>query len=149
MEDRIYRKLTISDVPLLMKIKKEDPDFNICEENARQFLSNPMNWIFVCIQDNRILGLVRGYELSDIHNLGNKLYISAVGVGPQYRREGIGTSIFTKLKETCKLLGIRKIFLITEKSNVAANALYKKVGGISNVNFKDDDDCNIVYNFII
>ncbi|MCL2774367.1 MAG: GNAT family N-acetyltransferase [Oscillospiraceae bacterium] len=147
MEDRIYRKLSISDLPLLMQIKNENPEFQICEENARQFLNNPMNWIFACIRDNKIICQIRGYELNNIHNSGNMLYIHAVSVGPQYRRQGFATSMLTKLKETCKLLGIYKIFLFTEKSNIAANGLYKKAGGIYNVDFKDDDDCSIVYTF--
>jgi len=147
MENRIYRRLTISDLPLLIQLKIDAPEFLFCEENARQFLNNPMNWFFACIQDNKLLGEIRGYELSDIHNLGNKLYVHAIGVSPQCRRQGIATNMLMNLKVTCKQLGIYKIFLITEKSNVAANKFYKKAGGLSNVNFVDDNDCNIVYTF--
>lgn len=149
MEEKIYRKLSVLDLPLLMQIKNENPEFQIFEENARQFLDNPMNWVFACIQNNKIIGQVRGYELSDINNKSNKLYIHAVSVGPQYRRQGIGTNIFINLKETCKLFGIYKIFLFTEKSNIAANRLYEKTGGISDVDLKDKNDCHVVYTFNI
>ena len=48
MEERIYKKLSISDLSLLMQL---NAPFSICEENAKQFLNNPANWIFACIQD--------------------------------------------------------------------------------------------------
>lgn len=149
MKDRIYRKLSISDLPLVMQFKADSPSDNICEDNARQFLNNPMNWMFACIQDNRIIGHATGYELNNLHNSGNKIYINSFGVFPQYRRQGVGTGILTNLKETCRLLGIYKIFLITEKSNSAACKTYEKAGGKFNNNLKDDDDYNMVYTFNI
>ena len=107
-----------------------------------------MNWIFVCIQDNKVIGHALGYELTNIYNLGgNKLYIHSFGVLPQYRRQGVGTGILTGIKEMCKLLGIYKFFLFTEKSKFAACRMYEKSGGKSNINFENDDDCNIVYTF--
>ena len=75
------------------------------------------------------------------------LYIHLVGVGSSYRRQGIAASMLTKLKEACKLLGIYKVFLITEKSNMAACGLYTKAGGKDNIGFHDDNDCNIAYTF--
>jgi ribosomal protein S18 acetylase RimI-like enzyme len=129
MSERIFRKLGLSDLHLVLNMDKEVGTAHVCEENARLFLSNPMNWFFACIEDDKILGVFYGYELNRLNNDGNMLYIHAVGVHSQYRRQGIAEKILISIKETCKLLGICKIFLSTQKSNVEACGLYEKCGG--------------------
>jgi len=136
MEERIYKKLSIVDLSLLMQIKAP---FSICGENAKQFLNNPTNWIFACIQENKIIGYAMGYEHINFYNSDKSLYIHAMIVDKQYRRHGIGTGILTGIKETCKLLGIHEFFLITFKSNIAACGLYEKSGGKNHPMSNDDD----------
>jgi len=147
MDDRVYRKLSISDLQLYMQIKDDIPELNICVDNVRQFLLNPMNWLFACIQDNKIVGSIRAYELNILSNKGNILYISALGVNPQFRRQKIATELLTNIKEAGKLFGIYQIFLATEQSNIAACGLYEKLGGVFNKYFKDENDCSRVYFF--
>jgi len=136
MKERIYKKLSILDLPLLMQI---NVPFSICEENAKEFLNNPTNWIFACIQDNKIIGYAVGYEHNNFYNSDKSLYIHAMFVNQPYRWQGIGTGIITGIKETCKLLGIYEFFLITFKSNIAACGLYEKSGGKLYPTSKDDD----------
>jgi len=136
MEERFYKKLSISDLLLLIKL---NVPFPICEENARQFLNNPANWIFACIQENKIVGHALGYEHNSFHNSDKSLYIHTMFVDSQYRRQGIATKILTGIKETCKLLDIHEFFLITFKSNKAACGLYEKLGGKLYPTSKDDD----------
>lgn len=50
MYARNFRKLCISDLHLVMNMEKDFRSNFICQENARQFLLNPMNWIFACIE---------------------------------------------------------------------------------------------------
>lgn len=140
MSERIFKKLGLSDLHLVLNMDEEIAAANICEENARLFLSNPMNWYFACIEHDKILGVFYGYELNRLNNDGNMLYIHAVGVHSQYRRQGIAEKILISIKETCKLLGICKIFLFTQKSNIAACSLYEKLGGrLTNDSNQDDD----------
>ena len=129
MNHRVFRKLGLSDLSLVMQM---DVDFRkdfVCEENVRLFLSNPMNWMFACIDNNRIIGFAYGYELNRLNNIGNMLYIHEVGVLSEYRRLGIGKQMLNDMKSLCKLTGICRFFLFTEKSNQAACALYESVGG--------------------
>ena len=129
MNHRVFRKLGLSDLPLVMQM---DVDFHkdfVCEENVRLFLSSPMNWMFACIDNNRIIGFVYGYELNRLNNIGNMLYIHEVGVLSEYQRQGIGKQMLNDMKSLCKLNGICRFFLFTEKSNQAACALYESVGG--------------------
>lgn len=129
MQGREYRKLNISDLELVLQMNEDFRNGFISEDNARQFLLNPMNWIFACIQDKKIIGFVYGYELNRLDNKGNMLYIHEVGVLPQYQRQGIGFQILTNIKNICKLIGISRFFLFTQKHNIAACALYEKAGG--------------------
>ncbi len=139
MGSRIYRKLSIADLSLLMQMKIDIPGFLVDEESARQFLSNPMNWFFACIEDNKVIGQAYGYEQQNFYNSGNRLYIHGLGVNPSCRQQGVATGILSGIKEACKLLGIYKIFLITQKSNIAACGLYEKLGGKIHSDSKDDD----------
>ena len=129
MSDRVYRKLGITDLALVMQM---DTDFRkdfVCEENVRVFLSNPMNWLFACIDNNKIVGFAYGYELNRLNSIGNMLYIHEVSVLPEFQRQGIGRQILVGIKSLCVLTGICRFFLFTEKSNQAACALYESVGG--------------------
>ena len=101
-----------------------------------------MNWIFASIEDNRIIGFAYGYELNRLNNIGNMLYIHEVGVLPEYQRQGIGKQILNSIKVLCKLSGICRFFLFTEKSNIAACALYNSVGGEP----AHDDDISYFFN---
>ena len=123
----------------MYQLEKDFRSNFISEESARQFLSNSMNWIFACVQDSKIIGFAYGYELNRLDNKGNTLYIHKVGVFPQYQRQGIGFQILTDIKNLCKLTGICRIFLFTQKHNIAACALYEKAGGEKICDSYDDD----------
>ena len=129
MEKRTYRKLTPIDLLLVMNMETDFRSGFISEENARQFLTNPMNWIYACIQNDQIIGFAYAYELNRLNNEGNMLYVHEVGVLEQYHRQGIGHNLMTGIKSLCKSMGICRFFLFTQKSNVAACALYDSIGG--------------------
>jgi ribosomal protein S18 acetylase RimI-like enzyme len=144
MPERIFRKLGIADLQMLLNTKKEFNAlefYQIDEVSARLFLSNPMNYFFACIEDNRIIGYACGYELNRIDNKNNMVYIHAVGVHADYRRQGVGKQMMNELKQLCKLSGICKLFLYTQKTNTAARALYESAGGVAT---RDD---NVSYFF--
>lgn len=65
------RRLQIKDLNLVLQMDKDFRGDFICEENARQFLLNPMNWIFACIKENQIVGFAYGYELQRLDDQGN------------------------------------------------------------------------------
>jgi len=129
MADRVFRKLGLSDLPMVLNMETDFRAGFICEENARLFLSDPMNWIFACIQDGRIIGFAYGYELNRLNDAGNMLYIHEVSVLPEFQRQGVGRGILNGIKSLCKLSGICKFFLHTANSNLAACALYESCGG--------------------
>lgn len=142
-QKREFRKLGLSDLELVLQMENDFRKGFIFEENARQFLSDPMNWIFACIQENQIIGFAYGYELNRLDSKGNMLYIHEVGVLPQYQKQGVGFQILTDIKSLCKLTCICRFFLFTQKHNAAACSLYEKAGGEKTSNTYDD----VVYFF--
>lgn len=129
MASRSFRKLTISDLQFVLQMEEDFRSNFVCIENVRLFLSDSANWIFACIENNRIIGFAYGYELNRLNDIGNMLYIHEVGVLPEFQRQGIGRQILNGIKSLCKLSGICRFFLFTEKSNLAACALYELIGG--------------------
>lgn len=153
MTKRIYKKLGITDLQLVVDMGKNFRSSFIVEESARQFLMNPQNWLFACIEKEEtrykkdiIIGFAYGYELNRLDNSGNMLYIHEVGVLPVYHRQGIGTEMLQNITMLCKLTGISKFFLITQKSNTAAMELYAKSGGKPAVD-TGHGDTNVVFYF--
>lgn len=140
---REYRKLDISDIGLVLNINRDFREGFAFDKNARQFLSNPMNWIVACIQDEKIIGFTYGYELNRLDNKGNMVYIHEVSVLPDCQRQGIGSEILNTIKKICKLAGISRFFLITQKHNDAACKLYEKAGGKKSSTHDDD----VTYSF--
>lgn len=67
--------------------------------------------------------------MNRLDDTGAMLYIHEVGVLPQFQRQGIGKEMLNGIKTLCELLNICKFFLLTEKSNKAACALFDTVGG--------------------
>ena len=53
-----------------------------------------------------------------------------VGVAPVWRQRGVGTKLLQKTIEHARALGCREAWVLTEPDNVAALALYSKVGGV-------------------
>lgn len=54
--------------------------------------------------------------------------ILRIGVLPAYRRQGIGEQVLARILERLGENGVEKIFLEVRASNVAARALYSKMG---------------------
>jgi ribosomal protein S18 acetylase RimI-like enzyme len=126
--DYICRKLSAGDIDLVVGMNRNfRPDF-VNRESAAEFLSNPANWLFAAVDGGAVIGFAYGYELSRLDGAGRMLYIHEVGVTEARQRQGIGYRMMTELKAVCKQVGIGKYFLSAYQSNVAANALYRKLG---------------------
>ena len=145
-QERQFRRLTISDLPLILKMNDSFRSGLINEENTKQFLLNPMNWFFACIHGDQIIGFAQGYELNRLDERGNMMYVHEIGVLPQYQRQGIGFQMLSALKDMCKAKCLCKFFLFTQKTNTAACRLYEKAGGKKMID-TDNGDVDIGYFF--
>jgi len=142
---RQFRILNVADLSLILKMNESFRSGFANKENARQFLQNPMNWFFACIQDGRIIGFAILHELNRLDN-SNMMYVKEIGVLPEYKRQGIAYKMLSDIKELCRISGICKLFLMTQKANLPACALYEKAGGQKLVDY-DNGDVDIAYIF--
>ena len=79
-----------------------------------------------CIFDgDSIIAMVAGYIDNCINNCA---YISLVGVLKEYRGTGKASGLIMKFIKKCSDKGILKINLYTDKSNISAIKMYKKIG---------------------
>lgn len=110
-----YRRLTVSDLEMIVRLNVTYRDGFARWENACAFLTHPQNWLFACVEDGRILAFCQGYECMRLNDVGGLLYIHEFAVLPEFRRQGIGKTMLDMLKILCRLSGIRRIFLVTQR----------------------------------
>ena len=126
---REYRRLSASDLELVLHLNETYRQGFASPEAARAFLAQPQNWLFACVEEGRILGFCQGYVCARLNGAGGLLYVHELTVLPAYRRRGIGKTMLDMLKIFCRLSGIRRVFLITQRSNLPAVALYEAARG--------------------
>nr|MBR4280627.1 GNAT family N-acetyltransferase [Clostridia bacterium] len=126
--DCTFRRLTAADLEAALEMNSTFRPGFITEEGASAFFSDDRNWLWAGMTDNHVVAFAYGYAL---HRLDGRkmLYLHEVGVAAVHQQQGIGTQMLQALKHECRELGFHRIFLITNQSNAAANALYRKCGG--------------------
>lgn len=123
-----FRRLSTTDLPAVLEMNRTfRPDF-ISQAGAAAFLADDRNWLWAGMMDHHIIAFAYGYALDRLDGR-RMLYLHEVGVADAYQRQHIGTEMLHALKRKCQMLCFHRIFLITDQSNVAANALYRKCGG--------------------
>jgi aminoglycoside 6'-N-acetyltransferase I len=57
-----------------------------------------------------------------------ELFINEVGIAPSHHRLGLGKAVVTSLLEVGRRLGCREAWVLTDRENTAAMALYASAG---------------------
>lgn len=134
-----FRRLTETDLPLALAMNRDFRSGIAQEEALHVFLADPDCWLFAAVKDGRIIGFAYGYALQRLNTDKKMLYIHEVGIMEEYQRQGIGTLLMDRLKADCKAENFCKIFLICDRKNTGANALYRKTGGETSVESQGND----------
>ena len=134
-----YKLLEKSDLKFMLDfVDDENTKYKINDLNS--FINNESNYGFITKKDNKVIGFAYGYIL--IRPDGKKdFYLYAIDIMKEYQGKGYGTEFMNYIKEKIKEIGCRKMFLITNKSNIYACKCYEKAGGINNA----DDEIVYVY----
>ncbi len=134
-----YKVLEIDDIDLLLNfVDDENTKYN--KDNLINFINDNSMYGFICKKDNMIIGFAYGVILNRPDGLKD-FYMHAIDIMNEYQGNGYGTNLMKYIYKFIKSINCRKMFLITNKSNVGACKCYEAAGGISN----NDDD--IVYSF--
>ncbi|MEJ2541760.1 MAG: GNAT family N-acetyltransferase [Gemmatimonadota bacterium] len=96
-------------------------------ELVREFLADPRHHMAVALEEDRIVGFASGVHY--IHpDKGPELWINEVGVAPSHRRRGIGRRLLRALFRRGREHGCTQAWVLTERENEAARALYLATG---------------------
>ncbi len=124
-----YKLLEKQDVEL-MKYFVDDENTKYNEVLLNAFLEEKNTYGYVAKEDGIIVGFAYGYVL--VRPDGQRdFYLHAIDIMESYQRHGYGTELMKYINSHSKSVGCRKLFLITNKSNVSACRCYEKAGGIS------------------
>lgn len=136
-----YKILEEKDIDL-MKDFIDDENTKYEEENLIKFINDNHSYGFIAKNENKIIGFAYGYTL--LRPEGKQdFYLHAIDIMAKYQGNGYGTQLMDYIREYTKQMGCRKMFLITNKSNISACRCYEKAGGVSNTN----DDIIYAYKF--
>jgi ribosomal protein S18 acetylase RimI-like enzyme len=136
MECKLFDKEDIR----LMKNFVDDENTNYNEEYLIDFLNENNSYGFIAKNENEIVGFAYGYVL--LRPDGKRdFYLHAIDIVTKVQGRGYGTKLMSFIKEYIKKIECRKMFLITNKSNISACKCYEKAGGFNNA----DDEIVYVY----
>lgn len=134
-----YKLLEEQDLELMLDFI-DDENTRYEEDNLISFLNKENTYGFVARDERKIVGFAYGYTL--IRPDGKvDFYLHAIDIMTDYQGNGYGTELMNFIKQYVNEIGCRKMFLITNKSNISACKCYEKAGGINNA----DDEIVYVY----
>ena len=89
------------------------------------FLQESRNYFIVALIENEPVGFILAYRLMRIDREQDMMFFYEIEVNVNHRRKGIGRELIKYLKNICKNENIMKMWVETNKSNIAAMNLYK------------------------
>jgi ribosomal protein S18 acetylase RimI-like enzyme len=116
------------DESVLMNVAAEVFDNPIDAELTREFLADTRHHIAVAIDDGLVVGFASGVHY--IHpDKPPELWINEVAVAPTHLRRGLGKAVLRALFEVGRAHNCEVAWVLTDRGNAAAMALYSSVGG--------------------
>ena len=128
-----------NDIDLMVSFM-DDGDTKYKKETLIKFIKDENAYGFVTRNEKQIIGFAYGYKLYRPDGKQD-FYLHSIDIMEGFQGKGYGTELINFIKIYIKKIGCRKMFLITNKSNISACKCYEKAGGINKAN----DDIVYVY----
>ena len=138
----LIRQATVSDVDLLVPLfdgyrqfyrQPSEPD------RIRRFLldrfEHNQSVIFVAVIDRALIGFTQLYPSFSSGALARIFVLNDIFVDPGARRSGAGAALLEAAADYGRRVGAIRLVLSTELTNLAAQALYEKLGWKRNIEF--------------
>jgi ribosomal protein S18 acetylase RimI-like enzyme len=140
------RVLQTGDDRVLMNVGAEVFDNPIDPELTREFLEDPRHHIAVAVDDGMVVGFASGVHY--VHpDKPPELWINEVAIAPTHRRRGLGKSVLRALFAVGRAHKCTAAWVLTDRINVAAMALYSSVGGTEGADDVGPADAMLGYSF--
>ncbi|MFI4975832.1 MAG: GNAT family N-acetyltransferase [Caulobacterales bacterium] len=122
------RTLGAGDDAVLGAVAPEVFDDPVDPGLTREFLADPRHHIAVAVDDGVVVGFASAVHY--IHpDKPRELWINEVAVAPTHHRRGLGKGVMRAILDLGRSLGCRSAWVLTDRDNTAAVALYISVGG--------------------
>jgi aminoglycoside 6'-N-acetyltransferase I len=123
------RMLGPGDEPVLAKVGANVFDHALDPEATREFLDDPRHHIAVAIDGGLVVGFVSAVHYVHPDKPLPELWINEVSVASTHRARGIGKAMLQVIFEVGRRHGCGQAWVLTDRGNVAAMALYASAGG--------------------
>lgn len=121
------RVLGAGEEAVLARVAAEVFDNPVNPDWTRAFLADPHHHLVVAIDDGTIVGFVSGVHY--LHpDKAPQLWINEIGVAPTHQGRGIGKALLARLLSVGRDHACTTAWVLTDRSNRAACALYRALG---------------------
>jgi aminoglycoside 6'-N-acetyltransferase I len=125
----IIRLLTTQDSSYLNNVAEDVFDDPIVESSAKEFLADPRHRLVVALDNDLVVGFVSAVIYVHPDKPAPELWINEIGVAPTHQRHGIGKALMQAILEEAKRSGCSEAWVLTDRGNLPAMAMYKSTGG--------------------
>jgi GNAT superfamily N-acetyltransferase len=144
----IVRVLERGDESILEAVAEDVFDNPVQPALARAFLADERHHIAVAIDDGCVVGFASGVDY--IHpDKPLELWINEVGIAPAHRGKGLGKAVLQALLNVGRAKGCHVAWVLTDRGNQAAMALYASMGGTEGVDDSRPDGQMTGYSFVL
>jgi len=144
----VIRVLERGDESVLETVAQDVFDNPIQPALARAFLDDDRHHIAVAVDDGCVVGFASGVDY--IHpDKPRELWINEVGVALTHRGKGLGKAVLQALLNAGKAKGCRAAWVLTDRGNKGAMALYTSAGGAEGVDDSRPDSQMTGYSFVL
>jgi aminoglycoside 6'-N-acetyltransferase I len=131
---------------VLMTVAADVFDNPVAPDLVREFLEDPRHHIAVAIEDGIVVGFASAVHY--VHpDKPPQMWINEVAVAPTHRRQGLGKSVLRSLFQVGQAHNCTVAWVLTDKTNIAAMALYSSVGGAEGADDEGPSDAMLGYSF--
>ncbi len=122
--------LRSGDEPVLECVAPDVFDHAVDPDAARQFLADPRHHLVVALEGGVVIGFASGVHYLHPDRPRPELWVNEIAVAPSHRRGGVGRALLDALIEIGRALGCAEAWVLTERGNRPATALYASRGGV-------------------
>jgi aminoglycoside 6'-N-acetyltransferase I len=121
--------LGAQDEPVLDKVAADLFDDPIVPASLRHVLADPRSHLAVAVEDGLVIGFVSAVRYDHPDKPRPELWINEVGVASTHARRGVGRAMLDAVLARGRALGCATAWVLTDRDNTAALALYRACGG--------------------